>query len=49
MVSMDSKGRGRKYHLFIAQDREKMDMEFGKQSSIEWDLRAPKAHNRVTQ
>lgn len=48
-VPMTSRGRGRKSHLSIAQDRAKMDMAFGKQSSIEWALRALKAHNRVTQ
>ena len=37
------KGRGRKSVLSKAQDREKVDLGMGTQSSIEWALRAVKA------
>ena len=37
------KGRGRKSLLSIAKDREKVDLGMGKQSSIEWALRAVKS------
>ena len=37
------KGRGRKSLLSKAQDRAKVDLEMGTQSSIEWALRAVKA------
>ena len=37
------KGRGRKSYLSKAQDREKVDLGMGTQSSIEWALRAANA------
>jgi hypothetical protein len=33
------KGRGRKSHLYLAQDRARIDLATGRQSSIEWALR----------
>ena len=39
------KGRGRKSFLSKAQDRAKVDVVMGKQSSIEWALREVKAQD----
>jgi hypothetical protein len=34
-----SRGRGRRSHLLLAQDRARIDLASGRQSSIEWALR----------
>jgi len=41
--NVGGRGRGRKSHLSKAQERAKVDVDLGKQSSIEWALRAEKA------
>ena len=41
--SVGGRGRGRKSHLSKAQERATVDVVMGKQSSIEWALRAVKA------
>ena len=42
-LCMVGKGRGRKSFLSKAQDRAKVDVGMGTQSSIEWEIRAVKA------
>jgi hypothetical protein len=42
------KGRGRKSHLYLAQDQARIDLASGRQSSIEWDLREKPPQDGVT-
>jgi hypothetical protein len=42
------KGRGRKSHLYLAQDRARIDLASGRQSSIEWVLREKLPQDGVT-
>jgi hypothetical protein len=42
------KGRGHKSHLYLAQDRARIDLASGRQSSIEWALREKPPLDGVT-
>ena len=42
------KGRGHKSHLYLAQDRARIDLASGRQYSIEWELRENPPRDRVT-
>jgi hypothetical protein len=42
------KGRGQKSHLYLAQDRAKIDLASGRQSSIEWALREKPPQEEVS-
>jgi hypothetical protein len=43
-----SRGRGRHSHFLLAQDRAKIDVASGRQSSIEWALREKQPQELVT-
>jgi hypothetical protein len=43
-----SRGRGRRSHLLLAQDRARIDLASGRQSSIEWVLREKQSHEVVS-
>jgi len=45
---LKSKGRGRHYHLHKGQEKSRCELEVGKQSSIDWELRSPKAQGGVS-
>jgi hypothetical protein len=46
-ASSSARGRGRRSHLLLAQDRAKLDVASGRQSSIEWALREKKPNDLV--
>jgi hypothetical protein len=45
---LSTRGRGRKSHLLLAQDRARIDLASGRQSSIEWVLREKQSHEVVS-
>jgi hypothetical protein len=47
-VQSSSRGRGRRSHFLLAQDRAKLDVASGRQSSIEWALREKQSQELVT-
>jgi hypothetical protein len=46
--SSSVRGRGRKSHLLLAQDRARIDLASGRKSSIEWELREKQTQGEVT-